>query len=262
MKLKTILHELETVEWADHKDRVKSVSNANLVLDHFGDSRDIRSIEYGDIMVFIKELKGKGLTGSTINRKLATLSKMFTIAARHDPKVKRPEIPRQKEGKPRQRVLNAEEAEALINWDWKYPLHRDLTVLFMDTGVRPSEILKGTWELKGDTMVLLDTKNGDDRFLILTPQAQAAAERLKANRKPIRYITYGNHFRLARAALGLEDVVVYTIRHTTLTNLAERVNNPLLIQKWAGHKTLATTQRYVKQTRAGMQQLADALRRK
>jgi integrase len=261
MKLKTILHELETVEWADNKDKSGSVRNANDVLDHFGDNADIRSIEYGDVIGFTKALKVKGLGGCAINRKLAALSKMFTIAARHDPRIKRPEIPRQKESKPRQRVLKAEEAEALIAWDWKYPSHRDLTVLFMDTGVRPGEITKGEWELDGDTMVLRDTKNGDDRFLILTPAAQAAAARLKALPAMPSYSTYSKCFVRARAALGLEDVVVYTIRHTALTNLAERIDNPLLIQKWAGHKNLATTQRYVKATRQGMQRLADALKR-
>lgn len=261
MKLKTILNDLRRGDWVDNKDLKGSVRNAELILDHFGDERDIRTITYADIQTFVRQEKAAGLTGSTINRRLAALSKMFTEATKHDPKIRRPVITRLKENKPRQRVLSADEAEALINWPWKRPEYRDLTILLVDTGIRPSEFVKGEWRLEGDTLTLLDTKNGDDRFIVLTPEAQAAAERLRGQGKRIPYTSYSNHFRAARDALKLTDVVVYTIRHTALTNLAERVENPLLIQKWAGHKTLNTTQRYVKATKAGMGKLADALRR-
>lgn len=259
MKLKTIVNELVRTDWRDLKAQRSAMCNAEEVMDFFGEGTDIRTITYKKITEFITTLEEKGNKGGTVNRRLAALSKMYTVAMKHDPKINRPIIPRQKEGKPRQRVLTAAEAEALINWPWKKAEHRDLTVVLIDTGCRPSEITDGVWSLDGDVLTFSDTKNGDDRFVLLTPDAQAAAERLVG--VSLDYDAYYHQFKKARAGLKLTDVVVYTIRHTALTNLAERVDNPLLIQKWAGHRNLATTQRYVKQTRKGMEKLAAALRR-
>lgn len=259
MKLNTIVHELMRTDWRDLKDQRSAVYSADVVMDFFGEGTDLRTITYKKILDFIQHLEERDNAGGTINRRLAALSKMYTVAMKHDAKINRPVIPRQKEGKPRQRVLTAAEAEALINWPWKKPEHRDLTVVLIDTGCRPSEITDGVWSLDGDVLTFTDTKNGDDRFVLLTPDAQAAAERLVGVK--LVYDAYYHQFKKARKGLKLSDVVVYTIRHTALTKLAERVDNPLLIQKWAGHRNLSTTQRYVKQTRKGMEKLADALRR-
>lgn len=262
MKLSRIYNELINVEWVNNKDLCGSKRRADVVLNYFGDDRDIRSIDYAEALKFIEWLKKQGYGGSTINRYLAALSKMFTVAQRHDRKVMRPEIPRQKEGKPRKRVFTDDEVKSLVEYPWARTEFRDLTVLMMDTGVRPSEILTGEWTLDGDEITLIDTKNGDDRTLLLTDDALAAAKRLKKGGKRIAYTTYGEHFRAALKELNIEGVVPYTIRHSVLTKLANDVDNVLLIQKWAGHRSLATTQRYVKPTRKGMERLTNALVRR
>lgn len=263
MKLSRIYNELVNVEWKDNKDLVGSRRRLDAVLNYFGDHTDIRSIDYQQVMSFIQHLEGKNLKGGTINRHLAVLSKMFTIAQRHDRRIMRPEITRQREGKPRQRVLTTEEANRLIAQEWRYPLHKALTVLLMDTGIRPSEIIRGKWEINGDEITLFDTKNGDDRTLPLTAEARAAAEQIKAAGKRLPYTTYLWHYTQARKAAGLgPDVTPYTMRHSAITKLAEATDNVILIQKWAGHKDLATTQRYVKATRKGMDKLAAVLVRK
>lgn len=265
MKLKRILQETIRTDWANDKNREKAIANSNVVLDHFGDDRDIRSITYADVLEFIDAQRATGVTGSTINRKLSCLSKFYTVAKRFDAKIMRLELPRQKEGKPRQRIYTDDECNALVNYPWSKPERRDLTVLFMDTGVRPGEITKGVWSVKGDEITLLDTKNGDDRTLVLTPEAKAAALRLRKfidSGAKLSYSSYYDEFKRARKRLGLgEDCVVYTMRHSVITKLAENTDNVLLIQKWAGHKDLATTQRYVKATRKGMENLANVLRR-
>jgi integrase len=264
MKLSKLYNELVNVEWRDHKDKRCSTHSANIVLNHFGDDADIRTIDYKKVMGFIDALREKGYTGSTINRRLSALSMMFTVAKRHDSRIQRPEIPRQKEGKPRQRILKDEEVKALIDYPWTHPSHKDLTVLLMDTGVRPGEIVNGEWKLdvQDGTITLLDTKNGEDRTLPLTAEAMAAAKAIKGHGKNLSYPCYWKHFNATVKALGLKDAVMpYTIRHSTLTKLAENTDNVLLIQKWAGHRSLSTTQRYVKATRKGMDKLAAVLTR-
>jgi integrase len=265
MKLKTILNEARRTDWQDAKSKHRLVAMADEVLDYFGDDTDIRTLDYRKVLDFTDHLKARDLTGSTINRYLSALSKLFTVARRFDPKVQRVEIPLQKEGKPRQRILTDGEREGLVNYPWSREERRDLTVLLMDTGIRPGEVVKGEWHVQGDELTLMDTKNGDDRTIILTPDAKGAALRLRKyfdKGGSITYSKYYDEFIKARDSLGMgEDVVIYTLRHTAITRLAEATENVLLIQKWAGHKNLQTTQRYVKATRKGMENLAQVLRR-
>ena len=264
MKLSKLYNELVRVEWVDNKDIAGSIRAADCVMNHFGDDADIRGIDYQKVMGYITKLKGNEFKGSTINRRLSALSKMFTIAKRHDARIQRPEIPRQKESKPRQRILKDSEVKALIDYPWTYLAHRELTVLLIDTGVRPGEIVNGEWTIDeaDSTITLLDTKNGDDRTIPLTPDAKVAALNIKKAGRQLCYSTYWKHFHKAVTVLGLKDQVMpYTIRHSALTKLAENTDNVLLIQKWAGHKNLATTQRYVKATRKGMDKLASVLTR-
>lgn len=262
MKLSKLYNELIRGDWADQKDTKGSQRNADAVLNYFGDDHDIRSITYQDVQAFTESLKKKGMSGSTINRKLAALSKMYTVAQRHDRRIARVEITRQKESKPRQRVLTDAEALALTSYPWANPTFRDFTVLLMDTGIRPSEITRGEWRVQGDELTLVDTKNGDDRTVLLTPEAQEAAQRLRKSNGRIHYSTYSLAFRTALKELGIKgDVVPYTMRHTALTRLGNATENVILIQKWAGHKNLQTTQRYIKVSRKGLEGLANVLRR-
>lgn len=262
MKLSRIYNELVNFEWKGVKRPGQLRANADVVLNYFGDDTDIRTIDYKKVVEFVGYLKGKGVTGSTVNRKLSALSKMFTVAQRHDRRITRPEIPRQPENKPRKRVLTDDEATALINYPWKCDSHRWLVTLLIDTGVRPGEITDGEWSVQDDTLTLLDTKNGDDRFITLTPEALDAALKIKAGKR-IHYSRFSKAFRQAVKDLKLpKGVMPYTIRHSALTKLAENTDNVILIQKWAGHKNLQTTQRYIKATKKGMDKLADVLRRR
>lgn len=266
MQLKRLHNEVVRTDWATAKAKRSLTANSNEVLNFFGDDTDIRSIDYKRVMEFVAAQQGKGLSGSTINRKLSALSKLYTVARRHDKKIVRIEIPLQKEGKPRQRIFTNDEANALVDYAWSRPERRDLTVLLMDTGIRPGEIVHGKWTVTGDEITLFDTKNGDDRTLVLTPDAKAAAVRLQdhfAKGGHIIYSKYFEEFVKARKAAGLgDDAVPYVMRHTAITRLAEATDNVILIQKWAGHKNLQTTQRYVKATRKGMENLANMLVRK
>jgi integrase len=68
------------------------------------------------------------------------------------------------------------------------------------------------------------------------------------------YETYLLHYSEAKEAaadrLGLgpevrKEWVIHTLRHTCLTRLAQRGWSAPAISQWAGHKSLAVTQRYV-----------------
>ena len=121
MKLKRILNETLRTDWANAKSKKKLIANSGDILDYFGDDKDIRSITYADVLNFIEKQQREGSAGGTINRKLSCLSKFYTVAKRFDAKIMRLELPRQKEGKPRQRIYSDAEATALVNYPWTKP---------------------------------------------------------------------------------------------------------------------------------------------
>ena len=54
-----------------------------------------------------------------------------------------------------------------------------------------------------------------------------------------------------------EEWCFHTFRHTKITRLAEAGHSATAIQYWAGHKSLAMTQRYIHNAGVGTEELAD-----
>lgn len=270
--LKAMFADIDTEEWIRMKDRKGSLANAEMVMDYFGKDRTLSSIGYADVQDFIRSLRLRKNKGGTINRKLAVLSKAFKYGRRHDPSLIKPEIAKQKEGKPRQRVLNETERKQLIDWSWPSPAMRALTIFLIDTGCRIGEALDhdditvSEVEVDGVTRWACrfdDTKNDTSRQIILTERAVDAylayRDELRNKRDADRY---RRQLMKARTALGWgDDVIIHTLRHTCLTHLSDSGADDLQLQKWAGHKSLQTTARYVKATTKGMSRMADILER-
>lgn len=244
--------------WKGTKSERGSIRQGQDVVDFFGPHCAMSAIDYQRVEAFIDHLRSKGLSGSTINRKLSALSTAFKMARRVDPRIPRPDLPKQKEGRPRQRVLTDAEAAQMLDWEGWTPTYRAMTAFLLKTGARFSECF-GQINLEGRYCTFVDTKNGTDRTIALTKDALAAYPVFRSSMTKDDYWAYERAFIKMRKALGLgDDVVIYTLRHTCLTKLAEKADG-LLIQKWAGHKSIATTQRYVKATKKGMDALAQLL---
>jgi len=259
--LKDVQQLAEQKVWAGTKDARNSIRRGQEALDFFGEDTPVSDVTYARVETYIDTMKKEKLGGATINRKLAALSVLFKMARRLDPNVIKPELPKQKEGKPRERVLSPEERVRMLAWDGWTPVYQALTTFLDQTGARLAEAMN-TKKVKvvGNSCTFFDTKNGDDRTITLTPKALAAWETYSKRIKPDDEWKYRRAFERMRKGVGLgDDVVIHTLRHTCLTTLAEKTDNALLIQKWAGHKSIATTQRYVKATKKGMDALAQLL---
>lgn len=244
--------------WKGTKAEQGSIRRGRDVVEYFGGDTTMIAIDYNRVEGFIDYLRGNKLSGATINRKLAALSTAFKMARRIDPTIPRPELPKQKEGRPRQRVLTDEEAAKMLAWEGWTPTQRAITTFLLKTGARFSECF-GQIKLEDRYCTFIDTKNGTDRTIKLTKDAHEAFPVFRKSMTKDDYWKYEGAFSKMRTALGFgPDVVIYTLRHTCLTKLAEKADG-LLIQKWAGHKSIATTQRYVKATKKGMDALAQLL---
>src|ERR1700681_3827456 len=111
--------------------------------------------------------------GATVNRYLATLSHMFTMAVKEwrlaatNP-VR--DITKKKEGRGRVRFLSDSERNALLaacaQSDW--PALHTLVLLAISTGARRGELINLKWDevdLKGARAIVRETKNGETRSL-------------------------------------------------------------------------------------------------
>jgi integrase len=93
---------------------------------------------------FQREMKAKGYSNGSVNRSLASLRKMFSLAARDGKLHHLPFFPMLKEAKPRKGTLSREGYEELVK---ALPAYLKLPVVIaFSTGMRLGEIKKLTWK--------------------------------------------------------------------------------------------------------------------
>ena len=118
----------------------------------------------------------------------------------------------------------------------------------LDTGCRRRELLSAQPDqLNGDWLTLWtdQTRTTIARIVPLTPRGKSLLQcRLPwgFTAAQLRY-----WFDKTKAAMGLaaeEAFVIHACRHTCATRLVEAGVNLRVIQRWLGHKSLATTERY------------------
>ena len=85
------------------------------------------------------ELEDDGKSDATINRYLAAVSKVFTVAQDRDGVTGKPKFPRRKESAGRVRWLTATEEASML--DRLGGHERDLFIVLVDTGLRVGEAL-------------------------------------------------------------------------------------------------------------------------
>jgi integrase len=145
-------------------------------------------------------------------------------------------------------------------------------VLLMDvqiaTGTRISELLRLeardiTRHQEGNRVwceiTLRDTKNGEAR---VTPIPVELGDRLKdlVERGMPHYASIRRAMRFARKTVGLPlTQPTHAHRHTTATRLTQRGVPTSDVKDYLGHKTLATTLRYIQADTRSKRRAMDAL---
>jgi len=207
-------------------------------------------------------------TGACVNRYLAMLSHLFTVAKKDLRLVDRNpvrDITKAKEPRGRTRFLSVEERAALLAAceasDWQ-PL-KALVLLALSTGARRGELVNLTWpdvDLKAGRAIVHETKNGEPRVLPLVGKALGALEAIRVlrlndsakseyifrhpNGLPEPYYGFDTHWYEAIEKAGLKDFRFHDLRHTTASILAAQGATLLEIADVLGHKTLAMVKRY------------------
>jgi integrase len=214
-------------------------------------------------------------SGSTINRYMAAVSALASEAVKLKLIDAKPDLPRRGEGQSRMRIFTTDEEAAIqkVVRQWGYEDHADLFVFLIDTGCRPGETHKLTWQDIALPRIHLDgaiTKNSTPRTLTGTPRVREVLERMKtkyghthgpfswAPTKSRSTRTLWNRLRGHFEWMG-GDTVVYTFRHTCASRLVQRGIDLYRVQIWMGHKSMLMTQRYAKFAPKHMAELADVL---
>ena len=240
------------LHWKGGKSEEKQIQIMKLLNDYFGRHCEISKITTLVIDDFILYLKTLNNSGGTINRKLATLSKILRTASQGGLLSTMPTIRRQKEGQNRIRWLTKEEEDLILDTldKWGQEDMKDGVVVSVDTGVRASELLRiKSSDISKEGLYLGETKNGINRLIPLTGRSRSILEsRQKATNQKRLFDFKENWYRdtwdKMRHHLDMEDVVWHTLRHTTASRLVQGGVPLTHVKEWMGHLTISTTMRY------------------
>ncbi len=211
----------------------------------------------------MKQKLGKDKSPATVNRYLAALSHVFTMAVNEwewmddNPmrKVKRPKEPRG-----RVRYLEEGEKNRLLQAckDHQVAALYPIVILAISTGMRQGEILNLKWQdvdLSQGRCVLHDTKNGERRAVPIVGLAKSVltdwskirklnTDLVFSGRNPRTPIFIRKPWMEAVETAELEDFRFHDLRHTAASYLAMSGASLAEIAEILGHKTLSMVRRY------------------
>lgn len=249
----------QQLEW--WKNRIGSYLLADVTPSMIGEQRDYLAKNGSKTT---DKPAAKRPTPATVVRYLAALSVAFSHAAKEwgwieispMPKVKKPREPRG-----RVRFLSDEECAKLLDSCRKsenrylYPV----VLLAISTGARSGEIMSLQWnniDFERARATLFDTKNGDTRALLLSPQLIVEFEKLRASnlagstlifaseRKPTVPMELRSYWREALKLAGIVDFRFHDLRHTAASYLAMNGATVMELSEVLGHKSPSMVKRY------------------
>jgi len=231
---------------------VKQLYNANNVVDLIVKNTDVNNIDETTIDDLVNILKDQGNSNGTINRKLASLSKMLTFAHKRKYIPAKPVIEWLKEGKGRTRFFSLDEEnkilDILFNAEFFYFL--DFVIVLIDTGLRKTELLNACkTDIVNGNLSVYETKNEKPRTIPLTKRVQEIFLRYTtkypfANLKDSDIRFQWNYVREKMGLLKDKQFVLHACRHTCASRLVQRGISLQVVKEWLGHKNINQTLTY------------------
>ncbi|MDR7927440.1 site-specific integrase [Acidithiobacillus thiooxidans] len=192
-----------------------------------------------------------GLSDSSVRLELAIISNLYTVAMKEwrMEGLRNPVLSVRKPspGKARDRRLSPIEEKKLLGECT--PSLKAIILFALETGVRRGEIQKLLWkdvDFTKCTAQLLDTKNGEDRFIPLSSRAIAVLKKLppNINVKVFPGTDISHSFAAACKRAEIKDLRFHDLRHEATSRFFEKGLNPVQVAAITGHKTLQMLKRY------------------
>ena len=251
-----------------------AMKNAKQVLKFFGGQTKLSQITT-DWMDEFNEFcyESLGNSGGTINRKLAVISKVMTVALDRDKLAGKPKIPRQPEMKSALTYLTQADEDIILATfnQWNLNDHADLTQVLIDTGMRIGESMNFTAlhvDLKQRAIHLPPeiTKNEEEKTVPMTDRVyDIISKRIKyfegsGVKKifPYNHSWYRVKWDKVRYLMDRSEDKRFTphiMRRTCASRLVQRGIQLEVVKEFLGHKTIQVTMRYAK---IANQQIFDA----
>jgi integrase len=251
-------------------------------LDRFFTGYRVAEIGGAEITAYTVHRQVAKAANGTINRELATLSRMLRVAYENRKVLRLPVIRRLKEAAPRAGFFEEAQYQAV-----KRLLPEDLqaAIAIMFTyGWRKAEVLtleRRQLDLKAGTLRLDTSKNGEPRTVYLTPELKALltaqVERVdRLSRRVGRIVSalfphpkgrrvgeprqgFGKRWRTACAKAGVPGRLLHDFRRTAVRNLERRGVPRSVAMKLTGHKTETVYRRYAIVSDADLREAAKRL---
>ena len=256
--VKTAIDKVNEIEWSKQKNGKLSMRNARVFGKFYGFQNFLNDLATDDVREFKNHCRTKlSYKNGTINRKLASLSKLCTWARG----VKGFQfkwgitlIEYDKENNQRKFTVSKELEEKILSTarSTYRDDEADLWECLIHTGCRVSELLNLTWEdVQDDFIYCRDTKTADDRYVPIFNEVKtilAKRRNFKLDRPfPLSIHAVEHSWGMIRKKLGLQDekdFVMHSLRHTCITRLLKKGIGIEVVQKIVGHKEIRMTQRY------------------
>jgi len=266
--LEGLFTHVNETHWRHRKSGASLAENGRLFVNWAGPRLSVSQAltpEKVDAYVKWRETEKKN-SSATINRHLSAISVLQRHAKRLKLISETFELGWQREGQGRLRYYEDHEVEAILALldSWSLPRYRDLVIFLVDTGARLGEAEKLQWrDIRGRSITFEDTKNGLTRTVTGTPRVMDVFSRMAGGDGPFAWLDR-QHLRTTwdrvRTHLNLgDDAVVHTFRHTCASRLVQRGVDLYRVQRWMGHKNIATTMRYAHLAPKHLEELADVL---
>ena len=251
-----------------HKRSIARYAQSLKILDPYIGDLPLRQVHQGMLESFIRHRRKQGMRANTINRDLAVVRRILTLAAR---------LWRDESGltwletAPLLQLLDCDDARKPypLSWDEqsrlfaRLPEHlREMALFKVNTGTREQEVvcLRWNWEvsipeLKTSVFVIPGggVKNGEDRLVVMNAEARAVINRQRG-RNPEYVFTYSKGqpvdrintkaWRRARKEAGLPQVRVHDLKHTFGRRLRAKGVSHETRQVLLGHKNGQITTHY------------------
>lgn len=219
----------------------------------------------GELLDRYKAQRLRSVSVITVNGELATLRKALHLAAEWTLITKCPKV-RLLPNEARREFVVSGELERAYLAAAAYPL-REAAILILDLGLRPEECVRlRKQDIAGTTATVRDGKSKNAaRALPLTERALASIELLKALWPDSEWLFPGRkgqhlgrgsldnlHTRLRSAHDWPKEFVLYSLRHSFGTRLAESGASVFDIKRLMGHSSVKVSERYVHPTADGI----------
>ncbi len=260
------------MRWANTKNEGKAKACAKEAMAFFGADQVMDGITTNEIDEYVKHLRKRGNSAATINRKLASLSAMFTDAVERGGCTKKPRIIRQPEPTHRVRYLSPEEELMLLSLmkQWQQPACYDAIVVLVDTGMRVGELLAmqvKDIDLRENIISIWQNKGDLPRSVPMTQRVREIIEQRCGRSRGLVFFDLGRetlryYWDRARSAMDLDEddqFVPHSLRHTCATRLVQAGVSLFVVQKILGHSSITVTERYSHLSQRDLRSAIDVL---